>query len=102
MSSAGPAADDTASDDDADAVVMPAVRSPDPWSGLLRTGLDLLSQFAVAQGTIPGDGRVASPVFERVRDDRSGQSYLKIKMPEPEVVDRVVGALQALLANLKA
>jgi superfamily II DNA or RNA helicase len=97
-----PAAEDAASDDDADAVVRPAVRSPDPWSGLLRTGLDLLSQLAGAHGTSPGGGRAASPVFERVRDDRSGQSYLKIRIPEPEVVDRVVDALQALLANLRA
>lgn len=43
-----------------------------------------------------------SPPFERVRDERTGQSYLKIRMSEPDVVDRLAGALQALLENVRA
>jgi hypothetical protein len=42
-----------------------------------------------------------SRLFERIRDERSGQSYLKIRMPEPDVVDRVAQALQALLESLR-
>ena len=95
--------DETATDDDADAAAAPAARPPgDPLSGLLRTGLELLAQFAAAPGPSPAAGSASSPVFERVRDERSGQNYLRVRMPEPEVVDRVVGALQALLENLKA
>ena len=94
-----PPADEAATD--GDAAAAPAVPPPaDALGGLLRTGLDLLSQFAAAAGTSPGAGTASSPVFERVRDDRSGQSYLKIRMPEPEVVDHVVGAVQALLEAL--
>ena len=97
-----PPADEAATDDD-DAAAAPAAPPPaDALGGLLRTGLDLLSQFAAAAGTSPAAGPASSPVFERVRDDRSGQNYLKIRMPEPEVVDRVVGAVQALLEALKA
>jgi superfamily II DNA or RNA helicase len=100
---AAPLSDETATDDDADAAAAPAARPPgDPLSGLLRTGLELLAQFAAAPGPSPAAGRASSPVFERVRDERSGQNYLRVRMPEPEVVDRVVGALQALLENLKA
>jgi hypothetical protein len=48
------------------------------------------------------EGAVTPPLFERVREERTGQSYLKIRMPEPDVVDRLAGALQALLESLRA
>lgn len=37
----------------------------------------------------------------RPRAVRTGQAYLKTRMPEPEVVDRVAQAVQALLESLK-
>ncbi|PYQ00784.1 MAG: hypothetical protein DMF83_27320, partial [Acidobacteria bacterium] len=74
----------------------------DPLSNLLRTGLELLSQFASAAGTgQAAAGATPSRLFERIRDERSGQSYLKIPMPEPEVVDRVAQALQVLLESFR-
>jgi hypothetical protein len=70
-------------------------------TGLLRTGLDLLTQLGSAEGPGRGAGAAPSRVVERIRDEGSGQSYLKIRMPPPEVIDRVAGALQALLESLK-
>jgi len=72
----------------------------DPLSHLLRAGLDLLTQFATAAGTDQALAGAAAPrLFERIRDESSGQSYLKIRMPEPEVVDRVAQALRAFLES---
>jgi superfamily II DNA or RNA helicase len=98
-----PTAEDSA-DGDSDVAVSPATRHPttDPLGDLLRTGLDLLSQFAAVAGTGPAaNGAMPSRLFERIRDERSGRSYVKIRMPEPEVVDRVAQALQALLESLR-
>jgi superfamily II DNA or RNA helicase len=98
-----PAAEDSA-DGDGDVAVASATRRPatDPLGDLLRTGLDLLDQFAAAAGTgQAATGATPSRLFERIRDERSGQSYVKIRMPEPEVVDRVAQALQALLESLR-
>jgi hypothetical protein len=98
-----PAAEDSA-DGDGDVAVASVTRRPttDPLGDLLRTGLDLLSQFGAAAGTgQAANGATPSRLFERIRDERSGQSYVKIRMPEPEVVDRVAQALQALLESLR-
>ena len=91
-------------DDDREVAVASASLRPaaDPLSNLLRTGLELLSQFASAAGTgQAAAGATPSRLFERIRDERSGQSYLKIPMPEPEVVDRVAQALQVLLESFR-
>jgi SNF2 family DNA or RNA helicase len=75
----------------------------DPWAGLLQTGLELLGQLSAAPAgpARTGNGGTTSPVFERLRDEKTGQSYLKVRMPERDVVDRVTGALQLLLESLQ-
>ncbi len=96
-------ADESVNGEDDEAVAPAVMPSPaDPLSSLLRTGVDLLTHFASAAGTgqTPA-GATPSRLFERIHDERSGQSYLKIRMPEPEVVDRVAQALQALLESLR-
>src|SRR6266542_862423 len=96
-------ADESVNGEDDEAVAPAVMPSPaDPLSSLLRTGVDLLTHFASAAGTgqTPA-GATPSRLFERILDERSGQSYLKIRMPEPEVVDRVAQALQALLESLR-
>ncbi len=97
------AAEDSVDGDSEVAVASASLRPPaDPLSNLLRTGLDLLTQFAAAAGTGQAmTGATPSPLFERIRDERSGQSYLKIRMPEPEVVDRVAQAMQSLLESFR-
>jgi hypothetical protein len=88
----------------------PPVASPvaaDPLASLLEAGLEIARQFASAAGSAPdkADAKPAAgppPRFlERIRDEQTGQSYLKVRMPEPEVVDRVAQAVQALLESLK-
>jgi superfamily II DNA or RNA helicase len=76
----------------------------DPWAGLLQAGLTLLGQLAGRGGSPAGagDGAEARPLLERERDERTGQTYLRLRMPEPEVLDRVAGALQTLLERLRA
>jgi len=98
-----PVVEDSVDDDREVAVASASLRpAADPLSNLLRTGLELLSQFASAAGTgQAAAGATPSRLFERIRDERSGQSYLKIRMPEPEVVDRVAQALQVLLESFR-
>ncbi|MBI4611698.1 MAG: DEAD/DEAH box helicase [Candidatus Rokubacteria bacterium] len=100
---AEPAAAEERVDGDSDAAVPSAAPRPaaDPLSSLVRTGLDLLAEWAAAGTGQAATAATPSRLFERIRDERSGQSYLKIRMPEPEVVDRVAQALQALLESLK-
>jgi hypothetical protein len=43
-----------------------------------------------------------SPLFERTRGEPSGQSYRKIRIHKPEVVDRVVQALPTLVEKPQA
>ncbi len=74
----------------------------DPWRGLIQAGLDLLGRLVPAAGATRasrGDGAAAAP-FERIRDEQTGQSYLKLKLPEPEVLDGVARALRGLLESL--
>jgi hypothetical protein len=100
------AAEDIAVDGDGEAPQPATGPEParDPWTGLLQNGLELLGRLAAAAGSPEGagDGAASPPLFERVRDERTGQGYLKIRMPEPEVVDRLAGALQALLESVRA
>ncbi len=93
------APDDDESEADAASGAPPAAR--DALAGLLQTGVELLTQLASAGAAQP-DGAPSTRMFERIHDERTGQSYLKIRMPEPEVVDRVAQALQALLGSLRA
>ena len=101
---AEPAATEDRADGDSEAVASAPHRpGADPLGNLLRTGLELLNRLASAAGT--GEAAAGAPparLFERIRDERSGQSYLKIRMPEPEVMDRAAKALQALLASFTA
>ena len=87
-----PEASDTASR----RCVAPGAEAPaDPWSGLLQAGMALLQQFA---GRRDGRRSVASLVQ---RDERTGESFLKIPAPKPEVLDQALQAVQALLQGLR-
>ncbi len=79
----------------------------DVWSGLLQTGMALLQQFASAsQGGSQGKARSGSggtglPSSLVMRDERTGETYLKLPVPSPEVVDQALRAVGALLEGLK-
>jgi superfamily II DNA or RNA helicase len=101
---AEPVTDEASSDDEGDtiAAAAPGRPSADPLTALLRTGLDLLTQLGSVGGPGRAVGAAPAPMIERIRDEGSGQSYLKIRMPPPEIMDRVAGALQVLLDSLRA
>jgi hypothetical protein len=72
-----------------------------PWAPLLEVGLQLLQTLASAQSAAPPAAGQApvSPWLER--DTRSGQTYLKLPVPEPATVQKFADALSGLLAGLR-
>jgi hypothetical protein len=90
-----------AGDGEAPAATAAATGAVDPWTGLLQAGLELLGRLATTADGSGHPGRASLP-FARERDERTGQTYLKIRLPEPAVVDRVADALQVLLASLRS
>ncbi|HVS36240.1 MAG TPA: DEAD/DEAH box helicase [Gemmataceae bacterium] len=82
-----------------EAPAAPAVTAAaDPWSGLLQAGMALLQQFAQTARPNAGGGLVGSLVQ---RDERTGESYLRIPAPKPEVLDQALQAFQTLLQTLR-
>ena len=71
----------------------PATPREDPWAGLVQTGLAFLQNLnAVANGTSESK---ANPMV--ARDEKTGEPYLKLPMPKPEVLQQLMTALSALL-----
>jgi hypothetical protein len=76
----------------------------DVWSGLLQTGLSFLEKLATAARD--GGGRAAAasdrPGLSFVRRDATtGQPYLHVPMPQPEVLDRFLAAAGELLGRIR-
>jgi superfamily II DNA or RNA helicase len=71
----------------------------DPWSGLLQTGLSFLEQLAAAaRAEGSGERPSSSPLSSFIaRDERTGQSHLHLPIPNPDLLDRALQALGALL-----
>jgi hypothetical protein len=80
----------------APAAPMPAVGG-NPWAGLIEAGLGLLQQLA---GGAPTNGAAQPAAFVQ-RDERTGESYLRLPVPPPEVLQQAVGAVQKLLESMK-
>src|SRR5262249_4929799 len=87
----------------APASVTPAA---DPWSALLQAGMALLSQVAGARNdpaTAPAStaspGGVAPSLVKR--DEKTGETYLKLPVPAPEVLDQALRAVSNLLESLR-
>lgn len=77
----------------------------DPWSGLLQTGMALLEQLASAAPAAqsPGSRKSTPPAglsFIR-RDEQTGETYLKIPTPDPELLGRILGAVGTLLEQFR-
>lgn len=69
----------------------------DPWSGLLQAGMALLSRLA---SNSSGNGvAAASPKVER--DNRTGESYLRLPVPQPEIVEQALTAIGKLLESFR-
>jgi superfamily II DNA/RNA helicase len=74
--------------------------APDPWAKLIDAGLKLIEGVVAARGEDETERSAASsPRIET--DPRTGKSYLKLPIPEPETVHRLAGALSGLLAALR-
>jgi superfamily II DNA or RNA helicase len=101
------AAEPAATEAEAEAATEPAPVPADPWSGLLQNGLALLQQFAAAGQTgaaaRPGGGAegVVSVSTLVQRDERTGETYVKLPVPKPEVLDQVIQAFGTLLQSLR-
>jgi superfamily II DNA or RNA helicase len=93
-----PAAASPAMNAGAEAARAPAdgqasIRTADPWAPLLTAGLTFV------QGILQNMGRQdASPHWIET-DARTGQSYLKLPVPEPQAVQRIADALRDLIAG---
>ncbi|MGE0608944.1 MAG: DEAD/DEAH box helicase [Pirellulales bacterium] len=84
--------------------------SIDPLAGLLQTGLSLLEQLATAArtpadpssttGTTPGSGGNAGQPIQLDRD-AAGRSFLRVTLPDPDTLDRALGAIGALLEKFR-
>jgi superfamily II DNA or RNA helicase len=67
----------------------------DPWSGILQSGIALLEQFS-ARGTS------ATPGVSLVRrDETTGEEYVRLPLPKPEVLQTLMKALGSLLEGLR-
>ncbi|MCH8840689.1 MAG: hypothetical protein IH831_08455, partial [Planctomycetes bacterium] len=80
----------------------PSPVTTDPLAGLLQNGLALLEQLAGASsgaGSQRDPNAARSGAIEIVRDDPNRPPYLKVPMPEPELLDRVLSAVRQLVGG---
>jgi superfamily II DNA or RNA helicase len=79
----------------------PAVAATDPWSGLLQAGMALLQRLAAPSGD-GGSVAPGAPSLPQVqRDDRTGERFVKLPVPSPQVIDQAVRALNGFLEQLR-
>jgi SNF2 family DNA or RNA helicase len=89
------AAAQPAPDLEEEAAPAAASANGDVWSGLLQTGMALLQQL------VPS-AKPGTPVSSLItRDERTGESYVKLPVPPPEVLDQALQAVGALLQSLR-
>lgn len=81
-----------------------AVSTPsNPWTPLLSAGLKLVEALTAAPPSNGGGngGEKAATASTLIEiDARTGRSYLKLPMPEPQVVQQLSDALSRLIAGL--
>jgi superfamily II DNA or RNA helicase len=76
----------------------------DPWTSLLRAGTALIERFTqpAANGKPSANGANGSAAASLVRkDEKTGESYLRLPVPPPEVLEQALGALSKLLGGLR-
>jgi superfamily II DNA or RNA helicase len=84
------------------APALVSAAASDPWTSLFQSGLALLQQLAVpsaAASTPSGNGPAPRSLVQR--DERTGETYLKLPVPPPEVLNQAVQAFGALLQSLR-
>jgi superfamily II DNA or RNA helicase len=80
-----------------------------PWAGLLQMGLNILEQLAAQQGQSSQAGNSQARGQSRAtglsivhRDERTGESYMKLPVPSREVLEQALGAIGAILEKFKS
>jgi hypothetical protein len=98
----------SAAEEEAEPVAASPAAPADPWSGLLQVGMALLQQLATALPGAAGAGPARKPAAAAStpsplvqRDERTGETYLKVPLPKPEVIDQAVRAIGALLESFR-
>jgi superfamily II DNA or RNA helicase len=82
------------------AVAAASAAVQDPMVGLLQTGLMFLQQLASdSRGPVGSGGAAMSSLV--TRDESTGQAFLKLPMPNPEVLDDLLRSLTATLEKLR-
>jgi superfamily II DNA or RNA helicase len=88
-------------------VAVRAAAATDAWSGLLQAGLSLVQQLASAtpNGTKAAGGGRSLPTIAGQsliqRDERTGEPYLKLPVPSPELLEQALKGIAALLQGFK-
>ena len=77
----------------------PAAGSVDGWAALVQTGVALLEQLAAASH-VPRDGQSEGLRFVH-RDPHTGEDYVRIPVPSPEVLDQVLQMIGALVDRFR-
>jgi superfamily II DNA or RNA helicase len=74
----------------------------DPWAGLLQVGMALLQQMTSGgNGKGAGSALAGGAASLVTRDERTGETYLKLPVPKPEVLDQALRAIGTLLESLR-
>jgi superfamily II DNA or RNA helicase len=69
----------------------------DPWSGLLQTGMAFLQRLAAPpSGQAPAN---SAPVVQR--DEKTGESFLRLPIPDAKIVNEALSAIGKLLEGLR-
>jgi hypothetical protein len=64
------------------------------WSDIISAGMSLLQRLSAPAGS--GRDRGGLPASLVARDEATGQPYLKLPIPNPDVVQKIVDLLGAL------
>ena len=81
------------------ATAAPAAGSASGWAALVETGVALLEQLAVASHA-PEDGRAEGLRFVH-RDPQTGEDYLRLPVPGPDVLERALQTIGTLLDRFR-
>lgn len=69
----------------------------DPWSGLLQAGMAMLSRMSPSAN---GDrSTTVNPLVKK--DTKTGESFLRLPVPEPKIVEQALTAISRLLESLR-
>ena len=101
----GPTAEEEAQEPTPDTKAAPPPPAPRPeevWSGLLTTGIEFIGKLGAALQQ-PGGARGAASPIERLlaKDEKTGETQLRIPVPEAETLGRIAEAFSGLAEILR-